>query len=144
MPAIPTYNQCHGKSSSNILKLGKIHRGREVGDPSSGCKQQNSWSITLEKYTEAEKLEIQVLDARNRIFGLEHPHTILAMEYLAATLRCLGKYIEAENLVIPALKVKSRVPAAEFLYIIATVANVQGAQETQLLHAQSTGPEEEI
>jgi hypothetical protein len=30
----------------------------------------------LGKYTEAEKLEMQVLDARNRILGVEHPHTI--------------------------------------------------------------------
>jgi len=47
-----------------------------------------------------EKLGIQVLDARNRILGVEHPHTILAMENLAATLRSLGKYTEAEELVI--------------------------------------------
>jgi hypothetical protein len=34
----------------------------------------------LGKYTEAEKLEIQVLDARNRILGVEHPDTLLPWE----------------------------------------------------------------
>jgi hypothetical protein len=29
----------------------------------------------LGKYTEAEKLQMQVLDARNRILGVEHPDT---------------------------------------------------------------------
>ncbi|KIJ93511.1 hypothetical protein K443DRAFT_12820 [Laccaria amethystina LaAM-08-1] len=56
----------------------------------------------LGKYKEAEKLEIQVLDARRRILGVQHPHTILAMENLAATLRSLRKYKEAEELVIQA------------------------------------------
>jgi hypothetical protein len=40
---------------------------------------------TLGKYTEAEKLQIQVLDARKRILGVEHPDTINAMGNLAAT-----------------------------------------------------------
>jgi hypothetical protein len=61
---------------------GKIHRGRETGDPSSGCKEH---IITWEKYIEAEELEIQVLDARNRILGVEHPDTISAMGNLACT-----------------------------------------------------------
>ena len=39
----------------------------------------------LGKYTEAEKLEIKVLDARNRILGVEHPDTIQAMGNLAGT-----------------------------------------------------------
>jgi hypothetical protein len=98
----------------------------------------------LEKYTEAEKLEIQVLDARNRILGVEHPHTILAMENLAATLRCLVKYTEAVKLVIQAQEVKRRVSGAESPYTIATVANAQAVQDSQPLDANCTIPEEEI
>ena len=62
------------------------------------------------KYTEVEKLHHQVFNARNRILGAEHPHTIIAMENLAATLRHLGKYMEAKKLVIQAEEVKGRVP----------------------------------
>ena len=101
-------------ASINISKLGKIQRGREAADPSSGCKKQNSWSgkptynqchtyQTLGKYTEAKQLEIQVLDARNRILGVEHPHTIKAMAHLAATYRNLGKLKYAEQLEIQVL-----------------------------------------
>ena len=54
----------------------------------------------LGKFTEAVALEIQVLGARSRILGVQHPDTILAMDSLAATLRSLGKYQEAEKLVI--------------------------------------------
>ena len=46
-----TYNQCHGKSSSNILLSRKIHRGREAGNASSRCKKQNSWSGTPSYYS---------------------------------------------------------------------------------------------
>ena len=52
----------------------------------------------LGKYTDAEKLDIQVLDASNRILGVEHPDTIHAMANLASTYQHLGKYTDAEQL----------------------------------------------
>jgi tetratricopeptide (TPR) repeat protein len=93
----------------------------------------------LGKYTEAEKLEIQVLDVRNRILGVEHPHTILAMENLAATLRSLGKYKEADKLVIQAQEVNSRVIGATSPYAIATMANVQEAQDISIMNFDKKG-----
>ncbi|KIJ99978.1 hypothetical protein K443DRAFT_8011 [Laccaria amethystina LaAM-08-1] len=91
----------------------------------------------LEKYTEAEKLEIQVLDARNRILGVEHPDTILAMKNLAITYRNLEKYTEAEKLENQAHKLKGRVPGAES-HIITTMANIQEVQEIQVLDVGSS------
>jgi len=41
---------------------------------------------------------MKVLDARNRILGVEHPDTITAMANLAATYQKFGKYTEAEKL----------------------------------------------
>jgi hypothetical protein len=35
------------------------------------------------KYADAEKLEIKVLDMRNRLLGEDHPDTITAMDNLA-------------------------------------------------------------
>jgi len=46
--------------------------------------------------SEAEKQKIQVLQARNKILGEEHPDTIQAMGNLASTYSNLGKYTEAE------------------------------------------------
>ena len=48
----------------------------------------------LGKYKDAEKLEIHVLDARNRILGVEHPDIIKAMVNLALTYRSLAKHTE--------------------------------------------------
>jgi hypothetical protein len=75
---------------------------------------------------------------------VEHPYTILAMENLAATLKQMGKYMEAENIIIQALKAKSTVPGAESPHAIVTVANAQEAQDTELFHAKSIVPKQEI
>ena len=48
-------------------------------------------------------MEIQILNVRNRIFGVEHPDTIHAMANLATTHRHLEKYTEAEKLEIEVL-----------------------------------------
>ena len=97
----------------------------------------------LGKYTEAEKLNIQVLNAKNRIFGVEHPETIDAMENLAETYQYLGKYTEAEKLETQAHELKRRVPRAESAHAITTMADVEEAQEIQVLDAGSTVPGEE-
>ena len=60
------------------------------------------------KDTEAEKLVIQVLDARNRILGVEHPETIRAEIYNKQ-----GKYTEAEKLRIQVLNTRSRILGVE-------------------------------
>ena len=71
----------------------------------------------LGKYKEAEKLQIQVLDARKRIIGVEHPDTINAMEQLAATYQNLGKYTEAEELAVQAQETRNIFPEAESLHM---------------------------
>ena len=92
----------------------------------------------MKKYTEAEKLEIHVLNARNRILGVEHPHTILSMNNLAATYRSLARYTEAEKLEMQAHELKNRVLGAESCHTITTIPHVQEAQEIQVLGAGST------
>jgi len=41
------------------------------------------------KYADAEKVEIKVLDMRNRLLGEEHPDTISAVNNLATTYQTL-------------------------------------------------------
>jgi tetratricopeptide (TPR) repeat protein len=78
----------------------------------------------LGKYTEAEKLEMQVLDARNRILGVEHPDTITAMANLASTYRNLGKYTEAEKLEMQVLDARNRILGVEHPDTITAMANL--------------------
>ncbi|EIW80071.1 hypothetical protein CONPUDRAFT_155439 [Coniophora puteana RWD-64-598 SS2] len=50
------------------------------------------------KLDEAEELETQVLEARKRVLGPEHPSTLTSMANLASTLWQQGKLDEAEEL----------------------------------------------
>ncbi|TFK31040.1 hypothetical protein BDQ12DRAFT_566123, partial [Crucibulum laeve] len=50
------------------------------------------------KMREAETLIIQIMDKRKEVLGTDHPHTLNAMESLAATYRNVGRYSEAETL----------------------------------------------
>jgi tetratricopeptide (TPR) repeat protein len=71
----------------------------------------------LGKYTEAEKLEMQVLDASNRTYGVEQD-TIFAMANLAATYQNLGKYTEAEKLQMQVLDARNKILGVEHPYTI--------------------------
>jgi len=97
----------------------------------------------LGKYTEAKELDIQVPDARTRILGVEHPDTVKAMENLAAMYQNLGKYTEGEKLQIQAQEAQSQVFGGEYPHKIMTMPNVKDAQDTEVLDARSTIPEEE-
>jgi len=78
----------------------------------------------LGKYTEAEKLEIQVLNARNKILGEEHPDMVLAMGNLASTYRHLGKHTEAEELLIKVLDARSIILGEEHPATILAMGNL--------------------
>ena len=71
-----------------------------------------------------ESLGIQVLYARNRILGVEHPDIIRAMANLAATNRNLGKYTEAEKLEMQVLDARIRILGVEHPGTIRAMANL--------------------
>jgi hypothetical protein len=73
---------------------------------------------------EAETLEIEVLDKRNKILGVEHPDTIFAMANLASTYRNLGKYTEAEKLEMQVLDASDRILGVEHPDTIFAMANL--------------------
>ena len=74
-------------------------------------------------FKEAETLENEVMDTRNRILGVEHPETIHAMVHLAITYRYLGKYTEAEKLDIQVYGARSRILGVEHLDTIHAMGN---------------------
>ena len=64
-------------------------------------------------YTESERLAIQVLDVRKRVFGVEHPYTIIAKANLTVTYQSLEKYTESEKLEIQVLDGRNRITGVE-------------------------------
>ncbi|KIK05841.1 hypothetical protein K443DRAFT_90526 [Laccaria amethystina LaAM-08-1] len=75
-------------------------------------------------FKEAENLQIQVLDARNRILGVEHPETINSMANLASTCREQGKYTEAEKLDMQVLDARNRILGVEHPNTINAMAKI--------------------
>ena len=67
---------------------------------------------------------MQVLDARNKIIGVEHPDTINTMGNLAATYLMIRKYTEAEKLNMQVLDARNRIPGVEHPHTITTMANL--------------------
>ena len=76
------------------------------------------------KFKEAEQLDIEVLDARTRILGVDHPDTINAMANLATTYGHLGKYTEAEKLQIQVLHARNRILGVEHPHTILARGNL--------------------
>ena len=68
--------------------------------------QEGRWKL-------AEKLHVEVLDARRRVLGEEHPDTIGAIASLAATYQNQGHLKEAEELEIKVLEARQRVLGEE-------------------------------
>jgi hypothetical protein len=50
------------------------------------------------QWKKAEGLEVQAMETRKRVLGLEHPDTLMSMASLAATYREQGRLKEAEKL----------------------------------------------
>ena len=73
---------------------------------------------------EAEILQVEVLDTRNRILGVEHQDTIRAMASLASTNRDLGRYTEAEKLKIQVLEATNRILGVEHPDTIDAMGNL--------------------
>ncbi|KAJ7120176.1 hypothetical protein C8R44DRAFT_921195 [Mycena epipterygia] len=65
--------------------------------------------IYLERWQEAQELEVAVLERRRNIFGDNHPETLIAMSNLAVTYRVLHKLQEAEELEILVLQKRRNV-----------------------------------
>ena len=50
------------------------------------------------RWSEAEQLEVQVMEMRKKLLGTEHPSTLISMGNLAITYSNQGRWIEAEHL----------------------------------------------
>ena len=74
--------------------------------------------------SEAEKFQNQVLHARSKTLGEEHPRTILAMSNLGVTYQGLRKYAHAEKLQIYVLDLRNRLLGEEHPDTISAMNNL--------------------
>jgi len=64
-------------------------------------------------YTEAERIEREVLATRTRVYGAKHPDTVTTLNNLASTLSEQGKHKAAEKIQREVLSVRRHVFGAE-------------------------------
>jgi tetratricopeptide (TPR) repeat protein len=61
------------------------------------------------RFKEAEQLDVQVLEARKRVLGEDHPETLMSMNNLANTYWNQGRFKEAEQLGVQVVEARNRV-----------------------------------
>ena len=76
------------------------------------------------RWAEAEASFSQVIKARTRIFGKEHPETLASMANLASTQSNQGRWHEAEELEIEVTEISKRALGLEHPLTIASIANL--------------------
>ena len=76
---------------SKILPIEHEERLAAMSSLASSYRNQGRW-------TEAEKLEVQVMETRKRVLGEEHPSTLTSMNNLAHTYKVMDRHDEAVEL----------------------------------------------
>ena len=72
----------------------------------------------LGRWTEAEKLQVQVMETRNTVLGLEHPDTLKIMSSLASTYWKQGQWTEAQKLFAQVIETSKAAPGYSGLSIL--------------------------
>ena len=65
------------------------------------------------RWTEAEKLEVQVMETFKTVLGPEHPNTLTSMANLACTYGSQGRWTEAEKLDVQVMETSKTVLGPE-------------------------------
>ncbi|KAF2258831.1 hypothetical protein CC78DRAFT_477238, partial [Lojkania enalia] len=73
---------------------------------------------------EAEELEVQVVETRKMVLGVEHPNTLASMTNLALTYRNQGQWAKAEELEVQAMKTMKRVFGEEHPKTLTTTSDL--------------------
>jgi tetratricopeptide (TPR) repeat protein len=103
------------------------------------------------RYSEAEELQVQVIEIRKRVLGEEHPATLTSMHNLALTYGDQGRWKEAEELQVQVIEIKKRVLGEEHPDTLASINNLaltyrdQGRwKEAEELHVQALEIEKRV
>ncbi|KAN0067668.1 hypothetical protein V8E54_014233 [Elaphomyces granulatus] len=76
------------------------------------------------RWTEAEKLDVQVMEARKTVLGPKHPDTLTSMHNLASTYRKQGRWTEAEKLDVQVMETSKTVLGREHPDTLSSISNL--------------------
>ncbi|KAK3346489.1 Tetratricopeptide repeat-domain-containing protein [Lasiosphaeria hispida] len=89
-----------------------------MGNLASTYRSQGRWA-------EAEPLKVQVVEARKRVLGPEHPDTLDSMNNLAITWKDLGRLQDAENLMRECIRLRQQVLGKEHPNTVSSVSQLR-------------------
>jgi tetratricopeptide (TPR) repeat protein len=115
----PSRNLPQDYRESNILEQAKDNYSREIRDIyeelgdayqiNSMLKNSLASVYTSQgQWAKAEELEVQVLETRKRVLGLEHPDTLTSISNLALMYRDQGRWAKAEELQVQVTEIRKR------------------------------------
>jgi nucleoside phosphorylase/tetratricopeptide (TPR) repeat protein len=93
--------------------------------------------LQLGQWKEAEKLQVQVLEIRKTLLGLEHPGTLTSMANLASTYQMQGRLNEAEKLEMQVLETSRTILGAEHFSTLTSMANLASTYWSQGRHDEA-------
>lgn len=91
------------------------------------------------RHKEAEELNVQVLEGRQRILGEDHPHTLLSLNHLATTYINQERYEEADELEVQVMG-RKRVLGDEHPDTLMSMSKVAMAYSEQGCHREAEEP----
>jgi hypothetical protein len=88
----------------------------------------------LGRWDKAEGLFVQVMEARKRVLGPEHPDTVTTMVNLAFTWRGMSQNMKAMELMMECIRLRKQILGAEHphtLYVSETLSRWQKGAEDE-------------
>ncbi|KAK4175075.1 hypothetical protein QBC36DRAFT_190768, partial [Triangularia setosa] len=76
------------------------------------------------RWGEAEKLQVQVMEARKTKIEADHPSTLTSMANLASTYRNQGRWEEAEKLFVQVMETRKTKLGADHINTLTSMANL--------------------
>jgi tetratricopeptide (TPR) repeat protein len=86
---------------------------------------------SLGLYSNAEPIEVRVMETSLRVLGEEHPGTLTSMNNLASTFRNQGRWKEAEELEVQVMETRKRVLGEEHPDTLTSMANLASTFRNQ-------------
>ncbi|KAF5850099.1 hypothetical protein GGP41_002293 [Bipolaris sorokiniana] len=89
------------------------------------------------QYKAAEKLDVEVMKARKRVLGDEHPNTLFSMNNLASTYSSQGLWGKAKELQVQVMEARKRVLSDEHPYTLISMNNLAFTLQSQARHEEA-------
>ena len=83
------------------------------------------------RWTEAEKIDVEVMETSRRVLGEEHPLTLTSMANLASTYQNQGRWTEAKKMQVQVMETRKRVLGEEHPDTLSSMNNLAFTMKEQ-------------